>query len=553
MALDLDRFRNLAFRRPRLPDHPLQTVADAQAAVEELAHHAAHAALAELTNLARTMNETESFTPGRRAQILLKLDEAARPLWRELGGEYLAAGGRPLARDGDPNILRAMFDSASEFANGFAITRDDHAQRPSAWVQKNLALVFLRNMRWNARRLALAHMLHLPVAGAIWERIHLLHRLAEENQIARFVQPVFAGNRFSSSVRQEYARCLLLELSAPESMPGRQVELAFRVTGRVASAVRLEAQKTSSTAFAVVPAGDSRPVTVQKLGPNIVPAPLYIDASLVLPKLRAGLERDMGRDDSEPDTLYGGDFTLRERFAMMNRLLEHWGMDPPQRRARRITMASPARVISGFESVVNVLPALCDMSRHAKSIDLQLKIDDTTRTLTRARLRAAAKVGAARVIDASNGGLGIAIRRQDARWAVHGTLVGVLIEPGKDWVIGVLRRIFSIDEEIRLGIQVLSTRPQVMSFSPETIKRDSVWEEAMRFEATFKERYRKAILLDPASAPPGSGELLLEPATATKGSQFDVPCGSGVQRIRVARVLHANEGYQRVLFETLAS
>jgi hypothetical protein len=551
MALDLDRFRNLAFRRATLPDHPLQSVADAQAALEELAHRGPHGGLAELTNLARTMNENESFTPGRRAQILLTLDEAARRLWHELGEEYLAPGGGPLARDGDPNILRAMFDSASEFANGFAITRDEHTRQPSAWVQKNLALVFLRNMRWNARRLALAHMLHLPVVSAIWERIHLLHRLAEENGVARFAQPVFAGNRFSSSVRQEYARCLLLELGAPESMPARQIELAFRVTGRVASTVRLEAQKTSSTAFAVVPAGDSRPVAAQKLGPNAVPAPLYIDTTLALPKLRVGLERDMGRDDGEPDTLYGGAFTLRERFAMMNRLLEHWGMDPPQRRARRITMASPARVIAGFESVVNVLPALCDTSRHAKSIDLQLRIEDTTQTLTRARLRAAAKIGAARVIDASNGGLGIAIRRQDAKWAVHGALLGVLIEPGKEWVIGVLRRIFSIDEEMRLGIQVLSTRPQVMSISPETLKRDSVWEDAMRFEATFKERYRKAILLDPASAPPGSGELLLEPGIASKGSQFDVPCGGSVQRVRIARMLHADQNHQRVLYETL--
>ena len=547
---DLERFRELAFGGSALPDHPLRTVADATAAIAELPAGDPHAALADLTALAKTMNETDSFSAGRRARILCALDEAARDLWRELGAEYLAPGGRPLHADGDVNILRAFFDSASEFADGFAIALDAAGESKSSWVKANLARIHLRNMRWLAKRLALAHMLRSPVISAIWERIHRLHRLAEEQGLARLAQPVFEGNRYPSSVRQEYVRCLLLELASPQSMPGRQVELAFRVAGRVASAAHLDADRSTSTAFAVVPWGDSRPVLVQRVGPNVAPAPLYLDATLCLPKLRAARERDMGRDPSEPDTLYGGEFTLGERLAMIDRLLEHWGMDAPQRHARRVAMASPARVVGGFEQVVKVLPALVPGELAVKRRDLQLELDETSRGLLRERLRAAVRAGAARVIDASTGGLGVALRRQDGKWAKHGELVAVRIEPGNAWVVGVVRRIFPVDDELRLGIQVLSTRPRAVSLSAEALTRDCPWEESIRLEATFNEYYKKAIVLDPAPDL-GIGDVLLEPGLASRGSQFEVLLPAGPKRMRVARLLHAGDHYQRALCEPL--
>jgi hypothetical protein len=157
------------------------------------------------------------------------------------------------------------------------------------------------------------------------------------------------------------------------------------------------------------------------------------------------------------------------------------------------------------------------------------------------------------VIDASNGGLGIAMRPVDARWAALGVLVAVLMEPGKDWIVGVVRRLFSLDEELRIGIQVLSTQPHVLSIATDTLKRDQAWEDAIRFEASFNEKYKKAILLDPRADPAAGGDLLLEARLASKGAQFDIPFGAVRQRIRVARVVHASDSYQRVVYEPLRS
>jgi len=289
-TFDLGRFRDLAFARPALPDHPLQSVDDAKKILAKITAGDADAGLADITNWVAGMNATESFTPGRRARILLTLDEAARPLWRAHSEHFLlpdGVGGR--RAEGDPNILRALFDSASEFATGFGIVLDAAAdgEAASRWVTDNHALLHTRNMRWLARRLALSHMLRLDSVGAIWERAHRLHLAAEGRGVARSVVQVFENDRFRSSVRQEYTHMLLLELASPEGMKARDIELAFRVARNVAGAVRLEAERSTEAPFAVLPVGDARPGP--PLGP-VAPPPKEepADRAPVPPRLRRG-------------------------------------------------------------------------------------------------------------------------------------------------------------------------------------------------------------------------------------------------------------------------
>ncbi len=554
-TFDLGRFRDLAFARPALPDHPLQDVDDAKKVLAEIAAGDPDKALADITNWGAGMNATDSFTPGRRARILLTLDEAARPLWRLKSENYLLPQGPGGPRaEGDPNILRALFDSASEFAAGFEVVLNESANpdRSSRWVEQNHVLLHARNMRWLARRLALSHMLRLESVGAIWERTHRLYHLAEEYEVARIPLLVFAGDRVKSSVRQEYTHMLLLELASPAGMRARDIELAFRIARNVAGSVRLEAERSTEAPFAVVPSGDARPGLAQGM-PRSEAAPLYIATLTGLTRLRDMLERDKDSEDAAPDTLYGEEYSVGQRRAVIKRLLEYWGADAPQRRSRRVPLASKARIVAGFDRVVEVLPALdkSALSPEEAKRDLQLAIDDTTRTLSRAKLRAAQSIGSARVIDASNGGLGIAIARSDAAWARLGAIVAIAIEPGNEWLVGVLRRVFAIDKELRLGIQVQAKAPRVLMLNTGTTLKDMTWEDAVKYEATYNERFRKAILLE-ARLPLASGDLLLAPKLAQAGGSIEVPLPGGLQTLAVARLLDVGEYYQRIAFEAKA-
>jgi hypothetical protein len=551
-AFDLVRFMQQAFGREPVPDHPLRSVDEARKLLALLPEDDAEHCLADLTRWTTSMNETESFTPGLRARVLMLLDDTARAHWRSLGARYLAPQGRPTdSRDGDPAILRALFESATEFANGFAITLDT-SEHSSRWVVQNQARLQVRSIRWLGRRLALAHMLNVPHVPAVWELLHRRREIAELRGLAATVLPAFEGVKYNTSVNREYLRALLLELAAPDALRPRQVEMVYRIACRVASVARIEAQPNDETAFAVIPAGSTRPIPVDRLKPGAT-APLYINTVKCLPRLRAALDRDMGRDPADEDTLYGRGFTLRERNAMLNRLLEYWGLNPPQRRARRIPVALAARAMGGFEQVISVVPVLGGQESKQVGVArkaLRLELDETTKSLKRAKIRAA-RVEPARVLDASAGGLGLALRRGGAAWVKHGMLVAVVIEPGKEWFVGVLRRIYSIDEELRLGIQILATKPRkILLYAPAT-REHLVWEEAIRSEKSFGEHFRYAILLEPQSLPLTTADLLLSPGMAKQGAQFDVPLPDGQQRISIVRLHLDNENFQRAMFEPL--
>lgn len=511
-------------------------------------------ALAELTQWTASMNMTDSFSPELRGRVLLLLDEASRPFWRALGQRYLAPKGKPAEGvEGDPTILRAMADSASEFANGLTIALDLGDEHPTR-TEAHVAALSTRALRWLNRRLALTYMLQGGQVPAIWERLHRRFAIAMEGNLARTMVPAHAGAHYNTSAQIEYVRPLLLELANPEALRARQVELVYRVASRLAPTIRLEAEPSSDANFSVVPAADGRPATVERLKAGGA-VRYYIATTNCLSRLRALLERDLGRDPADEDTLFGRGYTIRERNTILRRLLEHWGLDPPSRRAKRIAMAAPARVLAGYDNVLGVIPALDKAAKDEGAVArraLQLRLDDTSKTLKRTQL-SAARVGVAHIVDASAGGLGIAIRRADAPWAAHGALLAILIEPGKDWFLGVLRRIYSVEDELRMGVQILGAKPRLVALRSETVKRDEVWEEAMRFEATFREHYQRGILGEPQSLPLKGGEILLPPGLASRGTQFNVPLPDGEQRVRIARLVDDTEHYQRAIFESLGA
>lgn len=528
VAFDLSGFASRAFGGDRLPDHPLRTQQEAAAAMKQLEGEPGDSALAQITYYVKSMNDTHSFTPGRRAVVLLRLHEASRLYWGELAARYLTSRGKPNeGRDGDPNVLRALFDSASEFVTGFGISIDDAAH--SKWVQANVGGLAVRKMRWLGRRLVLAHMLRLPGLPAIWDALHRLYALAEQQNAARQPQPVFEAARFPSCARQEYIRAALLELAAPQSLSPREVELAYRMAGRVAAKVRLERQ----------PGPGRHPL------PAGAPGRLYLDAQNALVGLQA--EEKAQGNPKGADPLYGNDFTVRERVAMVRHLLQHWGAAPPRRRAQRVALSASAEILYTFDSIARALPSAEQEAPSAASGSLSI-IDQTGKLQREAMARPSAAF-AARVIDASSGGLGLAVQGSPA-WLKHGTLVAVRVERNPEWMIATVRRIFApAEKERRIGLQILSAHPRRFTFQGGDL--NTVWEEAARQEIRSSETSRHGILLYPEGFARTRGELLLPAGAAAKNKRLDVRSRGSLRQVQLTRIDDDGAQYDRVAYELL--
>ncbi len=551
-GFDLSRFRERAFGRTPLPNHPLRDERSVNKMIEGLPQDPIEG-LAELTHWVMSVNSDDEFSAERRARVLMALEQASRSYWSALSVLYLAPEGKPVeGRQGDASILRGMLDSALGFSTGygFSLLREDKTSR---WSEENVADVALRSARWIGRRYTLSHMLNLPVIDDIWEDLHNLYLLADAHQVLRKVIAVYPDATPTSSVKQAYTRVLLTDLCGLESLRGREVELAFRIAGRVASSAKLESEPMEGATCAVQVQGASRPTAVRRL-PASAKSVLYLDAFNCLPRLKSLLERDMDADLAGPDSMFGPGFTLRERNAMISRLMDAWGPTPPQRRSKRVPLSTVALVRGGFDSSAEVIATLEQGGWRrgpGEESRLQIVYGEAEPVASPKVVRKSQAEAKARLVDASVGGLGLVVPRKQAAWARLGLLMAVYIEPGPAWVIGVVRRVSAEEEMLSLGIAVFARQPKLAWFRLETTGYTSVWEEEKRHDRNFLEHFQRGILVDADSGPLAPGELLIAPGVAERGSRLDVPFPTGVQRIRVTAVREATEDFQRVAFESL--
>jgi len=554
MALfDILRFRSIAFRPGKPPDHPMDSEDAARELLGELPAGDPLSALAEATHWTTSLNRTDGFSPGRRARVLLLLDDAARKVWRELGTFYLAPEGRPApGLSGDTAVLDALFESAAEFAVGYGLCIDP-VDGESEWVSERWAALALRRARWLARRLTLANMLRRAEADAIWEAMHALYFAAESRKRARDLLPVFPGDPFPSSVKQEYIRLLLVDMADLDAMQPREVELAFRIALRLAAAVQLEpGSRSGATVYAVVPSGANRPEPVSRMG-RVPDNALYLDTTNALPRLRALLDRDASADPGDQDTLFGWEFTVGERRSVLKRLLAHWGPEPPTRAARRVPVAAIADVHRGLRAVSRVMPLLDQGAWNRSGADgaqgLSIQLDDEELAAQRAG-RSVERESGGRVLDASSGGIGIAMRRADARAAELGQLAAVRVRGREDWAVGVVRRVGADREELRLGLQLSTRRPRLVWFRRETVERASPWEQELLVERRFLDFFQSGILLDTDGDAIASGRLIVAPGVAERGNVLAVPLAGGVLKLKVVATEEAGPDWRRIRFET---
>ena len=560
MAFDLALFRGLAFDKRGRADHPISDEAEARKMLEALPSYDPAKALAELTHWAVSMNGEGTFTPEMRGRVLMEIDVAAHPFWRPLGLEFLTAAGRPSeGRDGAPGILHAFRESAGEFAKGYRLCLTPEGLK-SRWVRDNLAMLLLRRARWHTRMMQFSRMLRLPGLDERWAELHEIYHLSEEHGVFRVANKVFPTNVRPSSVKQEYVRPLLGDLARPDRFLGREFELMFRIIGRISASVQLESERLPGALHAVMPEGSQRARSLAHTRSALPASALYIDMSNTMPRLQTLLERHMDVDPADPDPAFSEMFTVRERRALIEKLMTAWGAQAPQRGGQRIPLKSAVLVHQGYEDAVKVITALdqgdrlmADPRGRVGNSGLRIQMSDAERKAQAASVKAA-RVIHGETLDASTAGMGVAVDLGEGRWARVGALVAACVQPGNEWVVGVVKRVNDEKhgddlEKLRLGIALMGRKPRLMWFHMDNPSRDSVWSQEKMRERNFLEHFQRGIVVDLGEPPLSYGEMLLPAGLASRGTRFEVPLHAGSVKLIVTEVREETHDFQRVSFE----
>lgn len=525
-------------------EHPMGTEEEARELLASLPEWDHLASLNEVVHWLESLAAETAFSPGRRARLVMLLDQTVRPHWRALAQEYLAPGGEPSeGKDGDPNLLGRFGYLASALAVSYHLVFGEDMPR-SEWVRRNAAVLLARRARVLTQRAVLRRMQREPMDIEVWRTLNGVLELARRLNVDRSVVAAYAGEKKRTSVRQEYLRAALFRIAAPDSVKVRDMELLLRIAGRFAGSVQLVESPGPACTYGIDPGNASGPVALARLERQT--GVWFLDTGNCIAQMQTFADQMHGDAGATIDTHFGGEFTARERSRMLKHALAWWGPNPPQRKSSRISIGESVRVTHGLALALELCGIYDQGGFSVQDSGLRIQFDDKdgAQKLAAERIR---RERQATLNDASTTGLGLSMPRAETSWARIGALVSVFVEPGPDWAMCAARRVAVGDETLSLGLQVLARRPRSAWLRVLEHESESVWHESMRFERNFDSRFVRGLLLtDLPRAEDAFGEMLLPAGRAGPGVSFDLPLPGLVLRLSVAEVRESGEDYVRV-------
>lgn len=542
----MELVRGLARADPQKIDHPMGSEEEARELLALLPVLDPLACLNEVVHWFESLAAETALSPGRRARLVMLLDQTVRPHWRALAQEYLAPNGEPTeGKDGDPELLARFGYLANALVVSYHMVFGEDIPR-SDWVRDNAALLLTRWARAVTQSAVLRRMRREPMDTGVWSTLNGILDRARRLKVDRVVVAAYEGEKKMTSVRQEFLRAALFRMATPESLKVRDMELLLRIAGRYAASVQLVETPGPACVFGIDPDNASGPVAVERLGRQS--GVWYFDTGNCIAQMKALADRGQGDVGAAIDTNFGGAFTARERSRMLKHALSFWGPNPPKRKSSRIGIDESARLANGFAMALELCGAYDQGGFSVQETGLRIQFEDkeAAEKLAAERLR---RERPAQLTDASTSGLGLSLPRADTPWARIGALVSVFVRPGPEWVICATRRVAVRDDTLSLGLEVLTRKPRGawLHIIERERENESVWDETMHRERNFDAHFVRALLLtDLPQVGEGFGEMLLPAESAGPGTSFDLPLPGEVLRLSVVDVRETGEDYMRV-------
>jgi len=139
----------------------------------------------------------------------------------------------------------------------------------------------------------------------------------------------------------------------------------------------------------------------------------------------------------------GGSYSPEQVLEVLKHLARYWSPMPPARGEERRSSVNKISVVHDFDEIVTTISGDSE----------DLSFDTIAETWD--------------VENESEGGYGAVLLHAKSEWLKVGTLLGVKIEDGAAWGVGIVRRLSSMNDKQRyVGIQVLAKGATVVELAP---------------------------------------------------------------------------------------
>lgn len=424
-------------------DHPLAEDKAARELVTELPANDSFKALEELSYWLDSLKGAEDLKLGRHFEIIDLIDQAAKNHQRKLSQDYLAGSAR-LKKVQEIRIWNTSFSFWKQLADAYQLCLTRYRAGAGGWsaLKGPSPTIVVRAMRAISLQLKWQLLRYGPVAPRLWEEYGKLFAYAEEKAFVTTKVEVYPGKFGDSTVQREFLKGLMLAISSTDSLLPAKLEIAERVVAQFSEFFVLSRQPAKGCHYYIALTtgkGPARMVSRLQMTPGLRffgPG----SAAQGLEKLIAVLQAD-GVVPSNVNL--GGIFDPELVLEVLRHLGRYWAPVPPARSEERRRSVSRISVIHHFDEILATISSDTE----------DLAFDNSAETWT--------------VENESAGGYGALLPQTKGDWLKVGTLLGVKLEHGAAWGVGIVRRLSAYDLKQRyVGIQVFSKGATAVKIAP---------------------------------------------------------------------------------------
>jgi hypothetical protein len=507
-------------------------------------------AMEEATAWLDSVKDEPGFRPEVRAAIIMLLDEAGQPLYAGLLQLYIGA---PHLQDfKGKHLWQGLHGFMKTLAEAYSVCVQEYRQagKKSLDHKELMPVICVRLLRAVAEQMKLQLMHYVDIEQTVWDRLCGCYQFAEAGQFAESMVFAYPKQVIHVSPQRELLRALMLYESSPGTLAPDQIEICFRIAGRMVSFFDFSDVPDPDCAYCFDLAKPNAP---RRADENIqsTPSMRFFGACKAVPKI-ADIIAQHEHGMIQQEQRFGSEFTPAGKLTVLKHLQLYWGKDQPHRNQER----------RGINSAIDVVHSFRTISRLVERMDIDNAQNISEKDAVALKERSGINLAAENddvdyttenwtVTDLSVDGIGGTVPNNGGDWVKIGDLCGLKAGNSPIWWIGTVRRLHTDNGgAVHVGIEMLAKKP--LSVWLRTLgkgtEKVSNWETS---SSSFEYDYLPAILLPDASNSYANATVLMESGSYVPETLYEVMLGEKSRDIKLTDLLAEGEDYEQIGFQWL--